>query len=36
LTSVENKIQRFIERIWKKEDENLISNYESELKKFYN
>jgi hypothetical protein len=35
LKSVEDKIQRFIERIGKTEDENLISNYENELKKLY-
>jgi hypothetical protein len=35
LKSVENKIQRFIERIWKAEDEDLISHYEDELKKLY-
>jgi hypothetical protein len=35
LSSAENKIQRYVERIWKTEDEDLISNYESELKKLH-
>jgi hypothetical protein len=35
LQSIENKIERYTERIWKTEDEDLISNYENELKKLY-
>ncbi|MDR2609514.1 MAG: hypothetical protein LBC06_02880 [Rickettsiales bacterium] len=35
LSNLENKIQRYIERIGKTEDEDLVSNYESELKKLY-
>jgi len=35
LKSIENKITRYTERIWKTEDDYLISNYESELKKLY-
>jgi pyruvate/2-oxoacid:ferredoxin oxidoreductase alpha subunit len=35
LAVTENKIQRYTERIGKTEDEDLIQNYESELKKLY-